>query len=958
MINKLLTLLYFFIVWLVPQNIITRSGSENDNSLFFINPSDEEKVESILEGMTLKEKCGQLIISYATSLDTAADSKEFKRLIKLVEDYKVGGIIFFQGDVEGHRYVISELQRRAEIPLLFSADFERGLGTRLEGCVEYPHNMAVGAVNNPDYTYLMGKYIAIESRALGIHQNYAPILDVNRDYRNPVINTRSYSEDPYRISRHGKAFIKGMHEGHMITTAKHFPGHGATAIDSHTELPVIDQSGSDFDRYDFIPFMESFNAGVKAVMIGHLEIPAFESGTGIPASMSKTIVTELLKNYMMFDGLVITDAMNMAAVVDSFSQDEAAKLAVLAGNDMVLFPSDDSLAIEGIYQGVLAGDISEETIDNSVRKILTAKMWLNGNVETVSDSTRLYNILQNKKHQRLAQELAEKSITLIKNDRNILPIDPDSVGKMTYIVLDDTKYRYAMKEPMTFEKLLDSNFTNMRSYRINHGTRFKDYRKALNAAKRSDLIILGAYLNSFTDDDEIFMIKEEQKKLISDLYNTGKDLLVLNFNNPHLLLEIPFVDTYLCSFSTTAISQRAMFDAVTGRTDIEGKLPVSISDTDYEIGYGLEKSIGKLFDSGMDEDSMYNFLKVDSLMEAALADSVFPGGVMLVGHRKRVVYHKPFGVTTYDTTAIDMTKQTIFDLASVSKAAGTTSAAMILYDRGELDLDRAVADYLPRFANNGKENITVRQLLVHNSGLPAFKKYYNFFEYKYEVIYDLMNTSLIFEPGTEYTYSDLGMITLQLIIEKISGMPLDQFLQENLFDRLELESTMYNPPPEVWYYCAPTEVDRYWRYTTVKGKVHDENAHLLGGVTGHAGLFSTAEDLSKIMFLYLNEGYYQDEQIFKEETMQEWTSRQTDHGDRGFGWGIKSAEGYSSAGPKFSQNSFGHTGFTGTSVWLDKDRGLFVILLTNRVHPTRDNRKIIQFRPLLHDAVIDAVDYY
>jgi CubicO group peptidase (beta-lactamase class C family) len=305
-----------------------------------------------------------------------------------------------------------------------------------------------------------------------------------------------------------------------------------------------------------------------------------------------------------------------------------------------------------------------------------------------------------------------------------------------------------------------------------------------------------------------------------------------------------------------------------------------------------------------------------------------------------------------------MSRETIFDLASVTKVIGTTSAAMILYDRGELDLDSPVVNYLPRFNNNGKDKITVRHLLVHNSGLPAFKRYYNFYNYKYEVIYDIMNTGLVFEPGTDYKYSDLGMITMQLIIEKITGQTLDEFLKANLFDKLELKRTMYNPPPELWYYCAPTEVDKYWRYTTVKGKVHDENAYLLGGVAGHAGLFSTAEDLSKILFLYLNEGYYKDEQIFRQETIDQWTSRQTVHGDRGYGWGVKSKEGYSSAGSKFSPDSFGHTGFTGTSVWVDKQRGLFVILLTNRVYPTRENHKIGQFRPLLHDAVVDAVDYH
>lgn len=958
MIKKLVSLIYILIVWLLPVDLNTFSSSIIEDIPFDLTLSEKEKVEAALTGMTLKEKCAQLIISYATSLDTAADSEEFLRLIKLVEDYKVGGIILFQGDVEGHRYVINTLQSRSKIPLLFSTDFERGLGTRLEGCVEYPHNMAFGAMNNLYYTYLMGKYVAIESRALGIHQNYAPILDVNRDYRNPIINTRSYSENPNIISWHGNAFIKGMHEGHMITTAKHFPGHGATDMDSHSELPLVGLTKSDFNSIDFIPFIESFNAGVKSVMIGHLEIPAFESKAGLPASLSKNIVTELLKNEMSFEGLVITDAMNMKAVVDSFDQDEAAKLAVLAGNDMVLFPANDSLAIEGIYNAVLSGEISEETINNSVRKILTAKEWLKNSSGAISDSTALYSILMNKSHRRLAQEIAEKSITLIKDEQNILPVGPDSYRKVTYIALDDTELRNSLQDPMRFEMLVEKNFERVKSFRINWSTKSKEYSKALNSAKQSDLIILSTYLNSFTDDDHIYMIKDEQKKLIEDLYLTGRKLLVVNFNNPYLLSEIPFLDTYLCSFSTTEVSQKAMFSAISGITDIEGKLPISIPGTEYNIGFGIDKKVRQIYNSGKTEDSLYNFVKVDSLMNSAIADSVFPGSVLLIGHRKRIVYHKPFGRFTYDPNSTEMTNKAIFDLASVSKVMGTTSAAMLLYDRGELNLDDYVIDYLPRFNNNGKDQITIRHLLVHNSGLPAFKRYYDFFDYGDEVIYDIMNTGLVFEPGTDYTYSDLGMITLQLVIEKITGQSLDEFLKTNLFDKLELDRIMYNPPPELWYYCVPTEVDKYWRYTTVKGKVHDENAHLLGGVAGHAGLFSTAEDLSKIMSLYVNDGLFNDEIIFNPQTIKQWTSKQTNYGDRGLGWDTKSIDGYSSAGSKFSANSFGHTGFTGTSIWVDKERGLFVILLTNKVHPTRDNRKIIQFRPLLHDAVIDAVDYY
>jgi CubicO group peptidase (beta-lactamase class C family) len=400
-----------------------------------------------------------------------------------------------------------------------------------------------------------------------------------------------------------------------------------------------------------------------------------------------------------------------------------------------------------------------------------------------------------------------------------------------------------------------------------------------------------------------------------------------------------------------------MFNSITGRNEIGGSLPVSIPGTDLTIGFGQKKKLNKLFIQDAAADSNYNFAAVDSVVNKAIHDSVFPGAVVLVGHRKRVVYNKPFGRFTYDGASTEMSTESIFDLASVTKVAATTSAVMLLYDKGMFRLDQKVSSILSKFRGHDKEAITIEQLLVHNSGLPAFKRYYKQFNTREEIVNDIMNTELIFKPGTDYTYSDLGMITMQLIIEKLTGQPIDQFLKSNVFDVLGMTNTMYNPPPEKWYYCVPTEVDDYWRYTTCKGKVHDENAFLMGGVAGHAGLFSTTTDLAKLMFLYINDGYYNGKTIFKPETINLFTSLRSRYGDRGLGWGIKSVDGYSSAGSKFSNTSFGHTGFTGTSIWVDKEKGVFVILLTNRVYPTRQNTKISSFRPKLHDAVIDAVSY-
>jgi len=353
-------------------------------------------------------------------------------------------------------------------------------------------------------------------------------------------------------------------------------------------------------------------------------------------------------------------------------------------------------------------------------------------------------------------------------------------------------------------------------------------------------------------------------------------------------------------------------------------------------------------------DRTFDFSEVNKLMDQAVSDSVFPGAVLLFGIDDSFLYSKAFGHYTYDKTSKPISTNSIFDLASVSKVIGTTSAAMILVDQNKLNLDEKVITYLPEFNNNGKEIITIRNLLVHNSGLAAFKKYYDEFSTAEEVINDIMNLELIYEPGSKYVYSDLGMITLQKVIEKISGKSLDKFLEENLFQPLGMNSTMYNPSNEIKQYCVPTELDDFWRMRQLQGEVHDERAYMLNGVAGHAGLFSTAEDLSKFVRMLLNDGEFNHNKVIKKETIDEWTTKQSSQSDRGLGWDTKSEE-KSSSGKYFSMNSFGHTGYTGTSIWVDKESKLFVILLSNRVHPTRANRKIIKFRPKIHDAISQSI---
>lgn len=933
----------------VEERVITRRDV-NPFFPFNLAPDDIQWVESTLENLTLAEKCGQMIMPWVNAEFMNEDDKKFKRLEHLVKDLKVGGFIFFEGNILNQVFLTNKMQELSEIPLLISSDFERGLGMRLKDATEFPYNMAVAAANDLNLTYQMGRVVSVEARALGVHQNYAPTADINENSRNPIINIRAYSEDRDLTVKHTLAFIAGSSEEGTITTVKHFPGHGATDVDSHTDLPLLTHTKEIFESVDLVPFREAIKAGVKSVMVGHLEVPAYEVSPGLPASLSEPIISGLLKKDMGFTGLVVTDAMNMSGVTKYYKADLAAVMAVKAGNDILLFPPDEGISLNGLVKAVESGEISQDRIDYSVRKILAAKRSMNLHNTRFVDLANLDHVLNKKSHKRLAQLIADKSITLVKNNENLIPVDPQQYRSPSVIFLSDVRnpVSYPMKD------YLKEKFRNMKFTTLGRKSKVAEYKSALALAGRSDLVLVPIFAKVRASGT--IQLPANHTHLVKELSTLDIPVVFMSMGNPYMMSEFPEVPVYLCSYGDPDVSQRAMVKAISGETDITGKLPINIPETQYTVGSGIMVKKNVLNVTEDQENSAYDFSKVDSVIAEGVIDSAYPGAVLFFGHENNLIYQKAFGKYTYEQNAQMMSTDAIFDMASVSKVVGTTTAAMLLYDEGKLDLNARVASYLPEFGNNGKDIITVRNLLVHNAGLPAWKPFYKEFSTADEVLNAIMKTELEYPVGSKFVYSDLGMITLQKIIERISGERLDRFLKTRVFDKLGMKRTMYNPPPELWYYCVPTEKDTYWRMNTMKGKVHDETAYMLNGVAGHAGLFSTAGDLSIFLQMMLQKGKYDDIQLIKESTVEEWTKKQSDQSSRGLGWDTKSESG-SSAGKLFSANSFGHTGFTGTSVWVDKDSKLFVVLLTNRVHPTRDNSKLSKYRPRIHDEIVRSIMY-
>lgn len=940
-----------FVMITIPTGSASPGYKNFQRNIFRLTSSDEKFVDSILSHMSIREKCAQMIMPNANGVDTNENSGSFLRLKKFIEDYKIGGLIFFKGQGARQSIITNKLQALTKIPLLIASDFERGPGMRLGDEIEFPYNMAFAAAGDPELSYYAGKLTAMRSRSIGVRQNYAPLMDINRDARNPVINIRAYSDDAATASVYGAMYIKGLNEEKMISTAKHFPGHGATNLDSHNDLPLISLGREELEKNDLQPFEQAVKGGVQSIMIGHLEVPSLEPGKSIPATFSKKIITDLLIKKMNFDGLVVTDAMNMRSITARYSHEEAAKLAVQAGNDILLYPENEERALNGLTDAVAKGEISAERMDVSVRKILSAKKYL-GLFENRWNSGSVKNELEGETL-RFAKEVAARSITLLKDEKKLIPLNLKKNRSIACITITNSKV--LSDADLHFKNLFKEKSKTVAFVELAGGSKEKEYRRALAAAKNARIVLLPSFVSVRSSSNSI-NFTEREKKFIDKVISLKKPVIMLSFGSPYIISGLDKVSAYLCAYGNPLVSQEAMLDALLGYSNIEGKLPVSIPETKYVNGSGLERK-GSLAAKPVAADSLYRFAKADELMQKAVKESVFPGGVLLVGYRGKVIYNKAFGNFTYDENSKKVSENSLFDLASLTKVTAATPAAMLLCDNGKLNPDDKVIKYLPEFGNNGKEKITIRNLLLHNSGLPAFKPFYKTCKNAKEEIAAIMNSELEFTPGTKYLYSDLGMIVLQKVIEKITKMPLDKYLKINLYDKLEMKNTFYNPPKNKKNDCLPTELDNYWRSRLIQGEVHDETASMLNGVAGNAGLFSTASDLAVYVNMLLNNGVFDNKVIISPETVKAWTTKQSAQSSRGLGWDTKSDD-KSSAGTKFSKNSFGHTGFTGTSIWADKDKKLFVILLTNRVYPSRDNNKLSGFRPKIHDAVVKAIEYF
>jgi beta-N-acetylhexosaminidase len=922
--------------------------------------SDEKWVATTLKKMTLEEKLGQLVMVYYWGRFTSTEDPAYQELLREVKQNHVGGIILQakrtptgveRSQVYPSAALANELQRAAKIPLLVAADFETGTAMRLADGTAFPSAMAVGATGDPRDAYTMGKVTALEARAAGINWIFAPVADVNDNPDNPIINFRSFGEDPQRVAEFVAQFVRGVQENGALATAKHFPGHGDVSVDSHLALPLVPGDLAELQRVELVPFRAAIAAGVGAVMSGHLAVPALEPDTNVPATLSHRVLTDLLRENLGFDGVAVTDALDMGGVTTIDSPPDVAVRAVEAGSDVLLIPPVADAALAALKRAVEDGQLPQTRVDAAVRHVLSAKAKLGLETNRLVNLNTLNSSFGSPKFKAEAQDIADRGITLLRDEPKILPLDST---KPLHVLLTIISGDPDPLPGVPLENEIIPRVDGLQVIRVDSSF-VRAATVKLPPPETYDVAIAAVFVR-VADRKGSVGLPDDEASLLNQLLASGKPTIVACLGSPYLLSRFPNAKTWIAGFGTQDVVQRAMVRAIFGQIAIGGKIPVSVPDA-ATLGDGLRVASNPMTLVAAPETVAARLKPAFDLLERAVADRAFPGGVLAVGLNNQLLIH-PFARLTYDARSPAVNADTIYDVASLTKPIVTTAAIMTLVAQGSVDLDAPVSRYLPEWLSgpnrDWRKKVTVSDLLLHDSGLPAHREYFKLAKNSREVLQRIFVEPLAYEPETKIEYSDLGFILLGEIVQRLTGKPLDDYAREEIFTPLGMRKSMFNPPKALRARIVPTENDTAFRKRQLQGEVDDSNAFAMGGVAGHAGLFTTANDVAIFAQMMLNGGIYAHQRLFSRDLVEKFTLRQ-EIGDsaRTLGWDVPTRN--SSSGQYFSPDAYGHNGFTGTSIWIDPDKKVFVILLTNRVYPSAANEKIKQVRPALHDAILTAL---
>lgn len=935
-------------------------------------------VDSVFNSMNEDQRLGQLFMVAAYS---NKDLKHVRELKELITNYNLGGLIWMQGGPGRQGPLANYFQTVARVPLLYSVDGEWGLAMRLDSTIRYPRQMTLGAIQDDSLIYWMGRQIGKECKRIGIHVNFAPVIDVNNNPLNPVIGLRSFGENKYKVAQKAFMYMQGLQDEHVMANGKHFPGHGDTDSDSHMTLPSVNHSLDRLDSLELYPFRYLFDRGLASIMVAHLSIPSLDTTRNVASTLSPAVVKGLLKEKLGFKGLVFTDALNMKGVSKYFPPGQLEARALIAGNDVLLFSENVPKAFEEIKKAIAEGRITQAEIDERCRRILQAKYWCGLHVKPQIVTRRLTEELNSKEGNELNDRLAAGAITLLKNDQNFLPLQRSDSTKIVEVSL-------GVDEKNDLYKILRDN-ASVEHLGLTHDAKPAAVKAVFEKIATADLVVLQINKTTLKADNNYGV--GSQTLRLADSIAAFKPTVLVIAGNPYLLNSLRSADRFravLLSYEYTPSLSKAAANALLGKKTVNGKLPVSTNLFKAGTGILLERPATPAVKT-KESLKKKRFGSVDSIALAGITEKAYPGCQIVALQNGELIYQQSFGGFTYAHDAKPVDNGSIYDLASITKIASTSLALMKLASEGKFDYKKTLGFYLPYLKGSNKENLLIEDILTHQAGLQAWIPFYlrtldkkNNYKKGYyaarqsdefptqvakklyvvkgyqDTIYRRIVDSRLGEQG-KYVYSDLGYYFMQQIIEQITGQSLNDYVKD-IYAQLGLSLT-YKP---LNYFSVnqipPTENDEKFRKQTVRGYVHDPGAALLGGVAGHAGLFGNAMDLAKLMQLYLDKGRFNGKQILDSNVVSDFTSCHFCPGNRRGLCFEKPEPDLSKESPvstDCSAQSFGHSGFTGTFAWADPANKLVVVFLSNRVFPDANENKLAKLgiRGKVHKAFYDAI---
>jgi beta-glucosidase-like glycosyl hydrolase/CubicO group peptidase (beta-lactamase class C family) len=978
LLSKIVLICLFTFFWTSQSN--SWSSGKSPDPVAMENMDMANWVDSVFNALSPDQRLGQLFMVAAYSNQ---GQDHVNQIANLVEKENLGGLIFFQGGPKRQARLTNYYQAKAKTPLLIAMDAEWGIGMRLDSIPNFPKAMTLGAIPDTQLIYEMGEEIARQFKELGMHINFAPVVDVNSNPDNPVIGYRSFGENPQAVARQSVAYMKGMQDHGIIANAKHFPGHGDTEADSHYALPLIRHPETRIWEVDLYPYQELIKEGLKSVMVAHLNIPSLGESGNRPTSLSKKVVTELLQERMKFKGLIFTDALNMQGVTKSYSPGEVDVEALIAGNDVLLYSQNVPKAKELIKKAVVDGRIEQSEIDRRIKKILKSKYEVGLNEYRPIDTYRLVERIVTPTTHEILEKLYASAITVASNKADLIPFRQLDSKRFASLTIGGNG-----KE---FQKGLDK-YAKFEHFNIGKASSESEHYNLLKKLEDFDVIVVGV-MGISNSPRRAFGIAPGDVALIRKLQQRQNTVNVL-FGNAYSSKFFEGIDHLVMAYENVDWTQNIVPQILFGGRPAQGILPVSTGGQfTYGVGgflsglnrlsYGTPESVG-LNSKTLD--------KIDSVVDRAIKIQATPGANVLVVKDGKVIFERSYGQLEYRNSP-KVNSETVYDLASITKVLATTQAVMFLNSRGELDMNKTLADYLPELRGTNKANLVLKDVMAHEAGLKAFIPHYaktvesgqwksEFYQessspgytrpisnrmYAKETLRDsiwkwTVESELLPKRAgrNRYVYSDLTMYFMQAVVERIVNQPLDEFLEQNFYEPLGLHTLTFKPHEKMPLdNIAPTENDVVFRKRQVQGYVHDPGAAMYGGVAGHAGLFGKANDLAVMMQLMLNKGYYGDVSLMKPGTVSAFTARQSTQSRRGWGWDKpepEEGEG-GSAGKLASKSTFGHTGFTGTCTWADPENQLIYIFLSNRVYPDAENKKLLRegIRTDIHDIIYQAM---